>query len=458
MSGKAEKGISSEMIIIIILATVTILTWIVPAGEFLRDENRMVISGSYQAVASSPVGPWGLLLAIYDGFVDGGSIIFFLMFSAAYVSLLVKINAFHASVGALLRIMGDKDILIIPVFFTLFSVAGATIGLGQATYALVPVFVALCIALGYDRLVGTFIVLAGAGVGFASALTNPSTVVIASDIAGIPLMTPGFLAFRITALVIFTAASVIYVTRYAIRIRKNPELSYEYGYEKIDANALSRDEIAKMEFTGLQKISMLGFLVIMVAIIWGSIQFKWGMRELSALFLMALIITAVINHMGVTDIFDIFVDASKSMMRPAVIIALARAISTVMTAGHIIDTIVNVMGVTLNALPPALAPVGMLCVQTLINFFIPSGSGQAVAVMPIMAPLSDLVNLPRFVSVTAYQYGDGFSNFVWPTGCADQVAVTGTGFNRWYKFMGPWYLLMFVLQCLLVTASALIFS
>jgi uncharacterized ion transporter superfamily protein YfcC len=161
--------------------------------------------------------------------------------------------------------------------------------------------------------------------------------------------------------------------------------------------------------------------------------------------------------MGIDEMVNIFTEAFKSMIMPIIIIALARSISSVMTAGCIIDTIVNAMGIAMGALPAGLSAIGMLVVETIINFFIGSGSGQAVAAMPIMAPLADLVNLPRIVAVTAYQYGDGFSNFVWPTGCAPQIAVTGTGFNRWYKFVGPWFALMFVLQCILVVACAIVF-
>lgn len=325
--GKTKKGLGSVAIILLILIAVTLLTWIVPAGEFARDESGMVVPGSYQRIASMPIGIWNLFLAVFDGFVSGAEIIFFIIFAGAYVHLLVKMEAFHASVGALLRKMGNRDILIVPLFFTLFSIAGATIGLGQATYALVPVFTTLCIALGFDRLVGSAIVLLGAGVGFASALTNPSTVVIASNIAGIPLMTTGFLTFRVITLMIFTAASAVYVTWYALRIRKDPSKSYEYGFETASEGALSREAIEKMDFTLKQKCSMLGFVGIMAAIIYGSIQFSWGMRELSALFLVAFVLTGALNCMGVDELTDIFSEAGKSMMEPIIIIALARSIS-----------------------------------------------------------------------------------------------------------------------------------
>lgn len=453
----SKRKSSSILVLLVILLLVTVLTWIIPAGKFARDEANMVIPGSYEYVEASPVGPWGFFLSIFDGFVNGGQIIFFLMFSAAYTQLLIKTNAFHAAVGALLRVLGNKDILIIPVFTTLFSLAGATVGLGQATYALVPVFSALCIALGYDRLVGAGIVLVGAGVGFASALTNPSTVVIASEIAGIPLITPSYLAFRVVALLFFTAATSAYITWYAFRIRRNPEKSYEYGYSTEDLEqSLGREEIKQLDFTMIQKLSISGFVLLIAAVIWGSISFNWGMREMSAVFLIAFIITGVANRLGADEIVDTFATAAKAMIMPALTIALAQGLSQIMTMGSIIDTVVNGMGVVFNILPAGLSAVGLLVIQTLINFFIPSGSGQAVAVMPIMTPLADVVGLPRFAAVTAYQYGDGFSNFIWPTANTPQIAVTGTGFTRWYKFMLPWYGIMFVLQCVFVVASAML--
>jgi len=95
----------------------------------------------------------------------------------------------------------------------------------------------------------------------------------------------------------------------------------------------------------------------------------------------------------------------------------------------------------------------MLAVQNIVNFFIPSGSGQAVVMMPIMAPLSDLVGLSREVAVMAYQFGDGFSNMFWPTAVATECGIMGIGMDKWYKFITPLFGMMFLLQAVLIVVA-----
>lgn len=450
------------VLMIIIIALSMVLTWVLPAGnfEYVYDEaldRDLVVPGSYQlAEESSPVSPWGMVMAIFDGVVEAGDIIFFILFAAAYVHVLSETGALNALTGAMLRKLGDKDHLIIPAFMILFAIGGTTIGMYEETYGLIPAFIVIAVTLGYDRLVGGAIVFVGVATGFAAATLNPFTVGIASAVAQVPLIGPKIIVVRIAAFVLFMTLTITYVMRYAAKVRKDPTKSYLYGTP--DAlrgleDVKSRDEVMGLPFTNSQRASLFGFVVLICCMAFGIAVYGWYLSELAALFFIFMIITMIINKMTTSEMADMFVDGCKSVIFGAMLVGLARAISLVMEQGNVIDTAVNGLAGMVGTLPSSVAGVGMLVVQNIVNFFIPSGSGQAVVMMPIMAPLSDLVGLSREVAVLAYQFGDGFSNMFWPTAVATECGIMGIGMDRWYKFITPLFGMMFVLQAIIIVVS-----
>ena len=169
-----------------------------------------------------------------------------------------------------------------------------------------------------------------------------------------------------------------------------------------------------------------------------------------------MIVTCIVNKMNSGEIADMFVAGCKSALYGAMLVGLARTISVVMTNGNVIDTAVNGLANMVMSLPKSISGVGMLVVQNVVNFFIPSGSGQAVVMMPIMAPVADLVGLSREVAVLAFQFGDGFSNMFWPTAVATECGIMGIGMDKWYKFITPLFGMMFLLQAVIIVAAVLL--
>ena len=450
------------VIILIIVVFCTALTWILPAGNFERVldvelDREVVVPGSYTSIESSPVGAWGFFLALYDGMVDAADIIFFIIFASGYVFLLMKTGAINALVGFLLRKLGSKDYLIIPIFMILFGVAGSTFGLYEETYGLIPAFIVIALTLGYDRLLGGAIVVVGVATGFASATLNPFTIGVASSIAGIPLVSPKLTIFRIVAFILFMTLSISYVMRYAKKIRKDPTQSYLYSEpERALDDVLSRDEVMGLEFTTQHKISLFGFALLIAVIAYTTTVLGFYIGELSALFIIWMMVTGILNKMSSKEIADAFIESSSAAIFGSLLVGIARSISIIMTQGNVIDTAVLYLSSAVQNLLPSLSGVGMLVVQNLVNFFIPSGSGQAVVMMPIMAPLSDLVGLSREIAVTAFQFGDGFSNLFWPTAVATECGIMGIGMDKWYKFMAPLFGLIFILQAILIVAGVMI--
>ena len=454
--------ISAFAILFVIMLIVAIFTWIIPAGQFERVANeaaggRMtVIPGTYQTIESSPVGPFQFFILYFEGFIDAADIIFFIIFSSSYVFLLTKTGALNAMTGAMLRKIGTRDHLIIPLFMIFFAIGGTTFGMFEECYALIPAFIVIAITLGYDRITGGAIVFVGVATGFAAATLNPFTIGVASKVAEIPLTTPKILAFRLVALAAFLVLNIAYVMHYALKVKKDPSKSILYGRVENLEGLQTREEVMADPFTSKQKISMVGFLVLLIILIVGIIKVGWYFDEIAALFFIFFILTAIVNGYGVNEIADTFVEAAKSTIYGALLVGAARGIALVMSAGMITDTVVNALAALVGSLPKAITGIGMLIVQNLINFFIPSGSGQAVVMMPIMAPLADVVGLSREMAVVAYQFGDGFSNMFWPTACAVECGIMAIGLTDWYKFITKLFIMMFLLQCVFMVVGVAI--
>lgn len=450
---KKELSLNAFVIIFIIIVFCALMTWIIPAGEFdtALDEatgRELTVPGSYHSIEASPVGPWKLLQTLYEGFVDASNIMFFVAFAVFYIYLLTQTGALNAVCGALMRKIGSRDQLLIPLFMIMFGIAGTTFGMYEETFALIPVFVVIAITLGYDNVVGGMMVYGGAAIGFSSAVINPFNMGLASGIAGIPMVSLGVTVLRLCAFVAFSALAIVYTMHYANKIRKDPRKSVMYGSQAtVQFNTASREECMNAPFTKYQKISVAGFVLMITILVFGIIKLGWWFSDMSALFFIFAIVTGIINKMSVNEIADTFVEAVKSVLGGIMIIGFARSISLVLTAGGIIHTIVNCLATLVGTLPNALIGVGMVIVQNIINFFIPSASGQAMVMMPIMAPLADVVGISREMAVVAFHFGDGFSKMFWPTSVAAQCGIMGVSLPQWYKFITKLFLMMFLLQC-----------
>lgn len=462
MEKKKKKFEPNAFVIIFgIMILCAALTWIIPAGAFdmAYDDvtgRDLVVPGTYHQMESTPVGVWQIFTSLFDGFVDAADIMFFIVFASSYVYVLTKSNALNAMTGAMLKKIGNHDNLIIPCFMTFFAIGGTTFGMFEETYALIPAFIVIAITLGYDRIVGGAIVYLGISVGFSAAILNPFTIGVASGVANVPLVETKITIFRTVAFFAFLALSVAYVMHYANKIKKDPTKSILYGHKEDISGLMTREECMSVEFTTAHKISMFGFLVLIVILVWGIIKQGWWFTDIASLFFVFMLITAFINKMSLNEIAETFVESTKAAMYGVLLVGFSRGISMVMSAGNIIDTVVYGLGNVVGSLPTTLTGIGMLVVQNIINFFIPSGSGQAVVMMPIMAPLADVVGMSREMSVVAYQFGDGFSNMIWPTAVATECGIMGISLGHWYKFVLKLFAMMFVLECILMVVGVAI--
>ena len=462
-TSKQKKKFELPHIFVLLCAIIivcAVCTWILPAGEFDRSVNEagteMVVPGTYHTVESSPVGPFETVKSIYNGMLNGSGVIFFVFIAYASIGLMISTGAFNGLVAGLLKVLkGKARAIIIPIFIAVLGTASSTIGVFEEAFPFIPIFVGIAIAMGYDAIVGLAIVALGTGLGYSGAVMNPFTVGTAQSIADLPQMSGA--GFRIICHLIMIAVASVFTIRYALKIQEHPEKSYVYG-DNFSKLTMNPEAIEKHPF-GIREKLVLGVLVAGIAVIvWGTKYKGWYFEDLSGVFLIMGIISALIMGWGPSTIARKVAQSFSDIAVACMMIGIARGILVVMQSGHIIDTVVYGLSIPLSNLPGWLSGEAMLIVQTLLNFLIPSGSGQAVTSMPIMAPLADLCGISRQISVLAFQFGDGLSNIVWPTAMAPIICgIAGIKMEKWYKFMVPLFLILLATQGVLIAVSTLVF-
>jgi uncharacterized ion transporter superfamily protein YfcC len=392
--------------------------------------------------------------AIPKGMEQAGYIIFFVLMIGGSFGILQGTGAIEAGIGEVVKSTKGKEKIVIPLIMFIFSLAGAILGSAEEMLPFYPIVIALAIALGFDTITGTAMVLLGAGAGFAGAFLNPFTVGIAQGIAGLPLFSG--IGFRLVGYFAVLGSGIIYVYRYANKIQKNPELSPTYEDDKNSKHNYDLDEIP--EFTGKHKAVLAVFVIGLAILAYGVVQLGFYITELSAMFLIIGIASGIVAKMGINEIATEFVNGAKELVYGALVIGLATSIMVVMQEGNIMDTIIYALASAVKGLPPALSAVGMFVVQSFINLIVPSGSGQAAVSMPIMAPMADVVGITRQTSVLAFQFGDGFSNVISPTSgyFMAAIAIGGIKWEKWAKWMLPLFLIWSAIGASLVFISVLI--
>ncbi|MDD3559445.1 MAG: Na+/H+ antiporter NhaC family protein [Melioribacteraceae bacterium] len=452
------KAPNTFVIIFSLMLFVAILTWILPAGEFDRyekDGRSLVQPNSYHVVESSEQNVDAILMAPIRGFSEAALIIGFVLIVGGVFSVIQKTKVVDASIIKLAKAHSKHKIiriLIIPIFMLVFSLGGAVFGMSEEIIPFILIFVPMAMMLGYDSVVGVAIPFVGAGVGFAGAFLNPFTVGIAQGISEVPLFSG--MEYRIVVWFILTVVAVTFVQLYANKIKADPTKSPTYEHDLRKRNELNNGSFDENQsFTNRHKIVMIVFSIGMLLLVFGVLEYGWFIEEICALFLGLGLVVGVVGGLSAKEISDAMVKGAKDLIGTALIIALARGILVVASDGKIIDTILYYLSLPIADLHPILSAQAMFIVQSAINFFVPSGSGQAALTMPIMAPLGDLVGVSRQTAVLAFQFGDGFTNLIIPTSAVTMGVLTlaEIPWEKWAKWMLP-------LQLILIAAGLILLA
>lgn len=436
------------LIISAVLLLAVMLTWLVPAGEFERAKvgsRTVVVPGTYHSVEASPV-PWhGFFTAPVKGFVDpdAAMIIAFVLLIGGAFAIVNATGAISALLFWLAHLTGDdprKRRLVIPLLMTAFSVAGNTFGMSEEVLVFIMITVPLARRMGWDAMVGVAIPFVGAGVGFAGAAFNPFTIGIAQGLAELPIFS-GW-QFRLLLWSALTGITIVYVMRYAARIEKDPGASL---LAKFSADPLIPAGGVAEESLTVRRVGVLLLLAAtIVALVVGVTKWDWYIAEIAGLFLGLGLAAAIVGGIGADATAKSFTAGARDMVTAAVVIAISRSVLITMQEGKVIDTILHSMSQAVGELPAVVSVQAMLFVQFCLNFFVPSGSGQAALTMPIMAPLADLLQMPRQAAVMAFQLGDGLCNFIIPTSGVTMgvLSIARIPFGIWVRWIAKLMVLL----------------
>jgi uncharacterized ion transporter superfamily protein YfcC len=460
---KKVKMPDTLVLIFSILILTAVLTWFYPGGKYDRHiiEGREVVQpDSYKAVNSIPQGLGELLTSPIKGFIEASQIIAFILIVGGCFIVIQNTGAFDALITKIAHSRHDgswMDLLIIPVSMTLFSVFGSVFGMSEEVIAFILIFVPLAISLGYDSIVGAAIPFVGAGAGFAGAFLNPFTIGIAQGIAELPPFSG--MVYRIFCWLIVTVIAITFVMVYARKIRKNPESSRMYKLDEHWRHHITKNK-NKLKNSSMSRshiVILSIFALGMLTLIFGVIYFKWYINEIAGLFLALGLIIGVVSNLKTSEIAEGFVTGARDLVKIAFIIALARSILIIARDGQIIDSILHDLSGLVSGAHPVFAAQLMFLVQSIINVFVPSGSGQAALTMPIMAPLSDLLDVTRQTAVLAFQFGDGFTNLIIPTSGVTMgvLGMAKIPYEKWFGWMLPLLIIFFIISFILLIPPVL---
>lgn len=420
------------LIILIILSAV--LTYIVPAGLFERqvDEatNRtLVVAGTYASADANPTSFMGLIQSIYNGMVDASDIAWFIFVVGGAFGIVTKSGAIAAALNKLIRRYEGRESLMIVIIMTAFFLGGMSYGMGEEVIPLVAILVPIAIKMGYDPIVGVSMAIVGLYSGYSAGALNPFNTGVAQEICDLPMFSG--LGLRI----VLGLGALIIAVHHTIRYGKK----FKASGQVVNLNELPENmqEVEEREFNTQDKLILLVLVVTIGILVFGIIRYDWYLAEMAGLFFFMGIIVGLIYFKGnFNDTINEFIIGCKDIATAVILVCLGRAILIVLQDGNILDTIVYATSVPLEHLPKVVAAWGMYVSQGIVNFLIPSSSGQAVVVMPIMSALADVLDITRQTAVLAFQSGDGFWNMITPVHpiLMASLGLAGVSFKKWFKF------------------------
>ena len=443
---------ASIILLCVAVIAYTATVFITPGVFNAEPDSHTVQLSQYQAVndqQSPPVfaqgGEIGLANVLFEGLVSGDKygaaigVMAFILITGGAFGIIMKTGAINNGIMALINKTKRVEWLFIPLLFLLFSLGGAVFGMGEEAIAFCIVLLPIMQQLGYDAKVTVLTTYVATQIGFATSWMNPFSIAIAQSIAEIPVFSGA--GFRMLAWACFTLVGLVFTMLYAKRIKTQSQKTGDQPTIKLSlADALT----------------LLVFVLGIAWVVWGVMARQYYIPELAAQFfcigLISAIIAIVFKKLIANECADAFKHGAQELLPAALLVALAKGIVLILggsdlTTPSTLNTLLYYCASSIASVPDYIAAWGMLVFQSVFNFFVSSGSGQAAITMPLMSPLGDLLNVSRQIVVLAFQLGDGLTNILIPTsasliGC---LGVVKLDWGEWAAFIWRFALALFVL-------------
>tara|TARA_R100001143_G_scaffold63581_1_gene72407 strand:+ start:13419 stop:14792 length:1374 start_codon:yes stop_codon:yes gene_type:complete len=447
--------IPDTLVLLFILMTFSLaLTWVLPSGEFATEENEsgieVVVPGSFEVFTDKEyLSPLALFTVVPRAFADAQGIIFFVLIIGGALAVVRKTGAIDAVLGKIVTQFGNRPGPLLFVTMFLFAFASSTLGMAEEYIPFAIILVALCLAMNLDSVTAIGTLVVGYCIGYGVAIMNPFTLLVAQDIAG--LSPTSGMWFRLSLFVPLFAIGFHHVWSYAKMVQNDPKKSFVYGIQENENQTV----VDYPELTFRRSLVLFVTGAALIVLVYGIWKYSWYFIELGAVFLALTVLVGIISGIGINKTAKTFTAGAAELTGTALLIGFARAIALIMQDGEILHTVVNGLAAPLSIVGAEFAAIGMLFIQSILNFFIPSGSGQALVTMPLMAPIGDLIGVSRQISVLAFQMGDGLMNMIVPTNpvLMGILGLASIPYDKWFKFIYP-----LLLKLLLVCSLALAFA
>ncbi len=429
------------VILTTLIIIVCILTYIIPAGSYdFAEDGRSVIPGTYHRVDQNPSGIMGFFNSFFNGMSNGASTIFLIFMIGGAFKILEDTGTIRAAVAWLIKKTRGNYKIILPVIGLMMAALGSVGAGNNIALAFAPIMIMVCKKLRLDPVVAVAAMYIPSSTGTVSSPIEPFNTLIGQEIAGIPQMSGAIV--RLIMWIIFVGTAIWYIVHYANKISKDPSRSIVGCYT--DSDDLDSAEDAAIagiaeKFTVRHVLCLIVLLAVFATYAYGTISYGWGISHLGACMMILAFAAGIIGGMSPSKMEKSFTEGAKNMTFSALLVGFANALSVVMSDANIIHTVIHAISIPLELMPAALSAVGMFLVNVLINLFISSSSGHAYVIMPLMAPLADVVGVTRQVAVSAYCFGEAIGNPIFPTGALIMgiCGIAGVKYDKWLKFALP---------------------
>ncbi|MFT4686269.1 MAG: putative ion transporter superfamily protein YfcC [Neolewinella sp.] len=430
---------SPLIMLFLIILVVAAMTWLLPAGLYERIEvngRLRVVPGSYGEVESTPLSIFEVFKTFPDGYKRATPIIFICLASALMFSLLERTRTIENAVGRIVHLMGQNRAELLLVLLTfVYGMLGVMVGY-ENNIATIPIAAIVVLALGGDLVLAAGVSVGGMTVAFGLSPINFYTVGNGHLIADLPLFSGAWLRTILCAGGL--ALMAWYNVRYYRKLQADP--ANAIGGDLDTSGMKLSKPLEEYEITGRNWLLLAIFLCGLGAVLYGVFNVEgFHINDTSAIFLMVTVVLALASGLSGKDVTEAGFRSIAQMAPATFIIGMATTVSVIMEQGQIQDTISNGLANALSGLPTYLSAIGMSIGQSGLNLLIPSGSGQAMATLPVMIPLGNELGLSPQISILAFQVGDGITNLFNPSlgGLVAMLSLCRVPFDRWLRFALP---------------------
>jgi len=446
----ARSFITVVLILVFVLVLCGAMSYFIPQGSFERNESGEIIVGTYQKGAVDGIAVWRVITAPVRVFAseDALTVIMisvFLLVMSGIFNILEKTGGIRIFIARIMKRLKDKGGPVVCITVLIFMLFGSFFGMFEELVTLLPIIIMFMLSMNMDTMMGLGACLLAACFGFSAAITNPFSVGLAAQVAGVPIASGVWLRIVFFGIIYLTVC--VFLMMYLKKIERDPKLSPSYEIDLVKKETLTVTEEEPNDGRTFKVYTCFFAIQALVLILIASVRSISGLAIpiLAASFLIfGLIAGFIVVDDKKARILRYFAQGAVSMIPAVLMIALASSVKLVMTESGIIDTIMNYVIGLLDGKSKFLAIILIYFLILFLQFFIGSASAKIVLVMPIVMPIAMALGLSPSLVIIAYCMADGFTDVILPTNPVLLIGLSwaNVSYGKWVKW--TWKLQCFV--------------